>query len=160
MTTIAVNRDMMVSDSKVTMEAATQDRVYQSQKIWVLKNGDIMGCAGSNNDIEAFTKWYGSKKKKPRLQDLEVVVLSTKGTIHAFDETCTKDTITGPFYAIGSGGQAALGAMEAGADITKAVEIACRIDPSSGLPIQIIKREYQYTSTDHSPDSAIPLETS
>lgn len=157
MTTIAVNREMMVADSKVTMEAKTQDRVYQAQKLWVTKKGDIIGCAGPNEEIEAFIRWYGSRKKKPRFQELEAVVLTKKGEIIAYDETLAKDTITGLFYAIGSGGQAALGAMEAGASITQAIEIACRVDPSSGLPVQIIRRtcEYQYTSSDHSPDSTI-----
>lgn len=41
-------------------------------------------------------------------------------------------------YALGSGGDYALGAMHAGASPQQAIEIACRIDTGSGGAIQVI----------------------
>lgn len=140
MTTIAANRDRMVSDSKVTMEGGHGDRVYQAQKIVIYK-GDLIGCAGANEQIEAFLKWYGTKKKKPQFPrdtDFEALVLTKEGRLLAYDETLSRDVVTGDFYAIGSGGSAALGALYAGVSIETAVEIACRIDPHSGLPLQVL----------------------
>lgn len=132
----------MVSDSKVTMEGEAGSRIYQAQKI-VEKNGDFIGCAGSNEYIEKFMKWYGSKRKKPTLPkdaDFEALILKKDGRLLLYDETLTCDSITDPYYAIGSGGAAAHGALHAGATLEQAVEIACRIDPYSGLPIQILAR--------------------
>ena len=43
--------------------------------------------------------------------------------------------ITGPFAAVGSGGDAALVAMECGKKAQDAVRIACKYDPNSRPPI-------------------------
>lgn len=143
MTTIAATRTKMVSDSQVTMEGASGDRKYQAQKIQVHPNGDLVGCAGANEQIEAFMKWYGTKKKKPQFPkdtDFEALILTKKGQLIAYDETLSRDVLVGDFYAVGSGGSAALGALYAGATIESAVEIATRIDPYSGLPIQVLSQ--------------------
>ena len=140
MTTIAANHARMVSDSQVTMEGGNGDRVYQAQKIIRFK-GDLIGCAGSNQQIEAFLAWYGTKKKKPQFPkdvDFEALILTSKGDLFAYDETLSRDKLVGDFYAIGSGGSAALGALYAGASLEQAVTIATRIDPYSGLPIQTL----------------------
>ena len=41
--------------------------------------------------------------------------------------------------AVGSGGDVAMGAMLAGATSQQAVRIACKLDSSSGMPVQIFK---------------------
>lgn len=43
-----------------------------------------------------------------------------------------------PFYAIGSGDEYAMGAMEAGATVEEAVRIACKFDTLSELPIETL----------------------
>ena len=42
-------------------------------------------------------------------------------------------------YAIGSGAQYALGALEAGADVHKAMRIAKKFDLNTGGPVQVVK---------------------
>ena len=124
------------------MEGGHGDRVYQAQKILVYK-GDLIGCAGANEQIETFLAWYGTKKKKPQFPkdtDFEALVLTTKGELFAYDETLSRDKLTGDFYAIGSGGSAALGALHAGASLEQAVTIACLVDPHSGLPLQVLTK--------------------
>lgn len=139
MTTIAANRNMMCSDSKVTMEGR-EDRIYEATKL-VTKNGDIIGCAGSNENCEAFVNWYGSKKKKPKMVgDFEGLILKADGTLVFYDETLARDKLNHDFYAVGSGGNAARAAMLMGADPVRAVEIACLVDPHSGPPVQIVRR--------------------
>ena len=141
MTTIACNKDVMCADSKVTMEGR-EDRTYEAAKLLVTKNGDILGAAGSNDNCEIFFKWYGTKKKKPKIQgDFEALVLSKDGQLFFYDETFSCDKLNNDFYAVGSGGNAARAAMFMGADPVRAVEIACLVDPHSGPPVQIIRRE-------------------
>ena len=130
----------MVSDSKVTLEGQRGDSMYEAQKIQE-KNGELIGCAGTNDHIEVFMKWYGSKRKKPILPkdaDFEALILKKDGRLVLYDETFSYDAIKNPFYAIGSGGSAALGALHMGATLEQAIEIACKIDPASGLPIQML----------------------
>lgn len=145
MTTIAANKDKMVSDSKVTWETKSEDHTYSAQKLFLHpKTGDIIGAAGDNNHIEAFLAWYGTRKKKPEFganADFEAIVLTTKGDIWVYDETLSRDKIKGDFYAVGSGGNAALGALYMGATLEQAVEIACKVDPHSGPPTQVLARQ-------------------
>jgi hypothetical protein len=56
--------------------------------------------------------------------------------------------------AFGSGGDYALGAMHAGADAKRAVEVACKIDPHSGGEITVIDLSFQVAKPDISPKRA------
>ena len=133
---------MMVSDSKVTIENKNEDHVYHAAKIFRAVNGDLLGAAGTNSSCEAFFKWYGTKRKKPKLtDDFEAIVLTKTGKLVFYDETLSRDVLNHDHYACGSGGNAARAAMYMGANPVRAVEIACLVDPHSGPPIQILVRE-------------------
>jgi ATP-dependent protease HslVU (ClpYQ) peptidase subunit len=56
-------------------------------------------------------------------------------TIILLDGEMGPTEVIDDFVAIGSGAAYALGAMEAGADVVRAVEIACERDPSTSAPI-------------------------
>ena len=141
MTTIATNRKTMVSDSKVNVETKTEDRQYSATKIFEC-NGELIGCAGDNKYIELFTKWYGSKKKKPVFPndiDFEALILRKDGSIVYYDDALACDVIKQDFFAIGSGGNAARAAMIMGANPQEAVAIACQVDPHSAPPFQVLE---------------------
>lgn len=53
---------------------------------------------------------------------------------------CPSGPIQGEFFAIGSGSEFALGAMEMGAEAHEAVLVACRLDPWSDLPIDTLSQ--------------------
>ena len=132
----------MASDSRTTVESPTINRTYNSGKI-TERNGDIIGVAGDNDLIEKFLKWYGSKKKRPQFPtnaNFEALILTKTGELVYYDDTLSRDTLKHDYYAIGSGGDAARGAMAMGATPIKAVEIACTVDLYSGLPVQVIHR--------------------
>jgi len=140
MTTIAadVAEQAMCTDSKCTIG----DTWFPSTKIY---NRDdlLIGCAGGVSDIEKFMAWYDAEQdetNKPELDNLQALVLSTRG-LHLFDSTCTSFEIERGFHAVGTGGNAALGAMLAGKSLTEAVSIACMIDPNSGGDIVYNKLE-------------------
>ena len=146
MTTIISTRDMMVSDSRVSVDSDNpliDDYIFMAEKIYP-KGKALIGCCGSNDDIEKFVKWYGSRRKKPIISDKEfaALVLTNKGIYH-YDATLSKDKVNEPFTAIGSGCNAAKGAMYMGADPIKATEIVFLVDKHSGPPIQIVKLDEQ-----------------
>lgn len=140
MTTIAANRECMAADHKVT----DGDTSYRAAKIW--KRGSaIVGAAGSNSAINKFRKWIdrGYKGRLPEFLEEEAaefaaIVLNPDG-LFVFDSSCVPDRIIDPFYAIGTGKQAALAAMHMGAGPQKAVEIACEVDNSTGPPVVVLK---------------------
>lgn len=138
MTTIVANREKIVADSKVTDDR--HDRHYMAPKI-VEHKGDLIACAGDNDNIELFLKWYKSRRKRPKIKpgtDFDALVIRN-GRLYVYDNAFACDEVRNEFWAIGSGAEAALGALHAGADLERAVEIACRVDNSSGLPIQVMK---------------------
>jgi hypothetical protein len=65
--------------------------------------------------------------------DFSAIVISPDGQFLWTEELIAMPII--PPYALGSGREAALGAMYAGCDATNAVEIACKLDVYSGLPV-------------------------
>lgn len=136
MTTIVADKKRMLSDSRVS---TNHNRIYEAPKLH--RKGDaIIGCAGDNDAIETFLKWFGSKKKRPQFKpdSFDALVLTPEG-LYVYDETCSRDLVLGGFHAIGSGGDAALGALFMGADLETAVKIACKVDKYSGEPIQVME---------------------
>ena len=142
MTTVVGDRTRLVSDSRVS---GNNNIIYDSPKLFRVKDA-IIGCAGDNEAIEAFIKWYGSKKRKPKFkEDSFDALVVTKSGIYTYDETCSRDLVLGPWAAIGSGGSAALGALHMGASLEDACKIACKVDKYSGEPIQIMELDEKPT---------------
>ena len=56
----------------------------------------------------------------------------TTGDVVMYFDSVYPNKVVADFYAIGSGNELALGAMAAGADARRAVEIAIMLDTSSG----------------------------
>ena len=134
MTTIAADRFGMAADQKVV----DGDTNYRTRKIWPIGRA-IVGAAGDNTAIVKFTRWMekGGKGKTPTFdaeEDFEAMVLTPAG-LFVYDKSCQPDEVADPFYAIGSGKQAALAAMHMGATPQRAVEIACLVDNYSGEPV-------------------------
>ena len=120
------------------MVKASGDTQFTGPKL-VWKSGHVLGVAGGSEFGDTFIKWYGSKKKKPKIHgEFEALVLTPKGLYHV-DDGLSFNLVNDPWFAIGSGSHAALGALHAGKTLEEAVEIACRVDVNSGPPIQIMR---------------------
>lgn len=125
------------------------------RKIFRLKNGALLGTAGDSDDRDVRTLL--SKATPRRLPSrAELAALKTtfdgilvfpKGQVYvvsiSWDEhesegewTGAVDPITDNIVAVGHGAQFAYGAMEAGADPRRAVQITCRRDTTCALPLQ------------------------
>lgn len=148
MTTIAANKECMAADRKVV----DGDTHYKTAKIQRVGQA-IIGAAGSNPAIAKFMQWIQaehlrSKRSKPlplpSLIDPDdedsafAGLVLTPAGLFVYDVGCYPDLITDPFYAIGSGKQAALAAMHLGATPHKAVEVACLVDNCSDGPVDCL----------------------
>lgn len=144
MTTIVADKTRMVSDSKVVMTNTSGDTSILICAKITIKAKAIIGTCGEAHLGDEFIKWYGTKRKKPSVfgknADFEALVLTDKGLFH-YDEYLSGGKLNNPWFAIGSGSFAALGALHAGTTLEEAVEIACKVDNGSGLPIQVVKLE-------------------
>lgn len=147
MTTIAVSLPdgVMVSDSKVTLEHKGID--YPAVKI-IKKAGMLIGAAGHSGDCTRFMKWAASKfqDKEPKWAEEEGnedsiigIVLKDDGVYVWSQGDPEPEKVEADRFAVGSGGKAARAAMLMGATPEQAVEIACKVDPYSALPLQVLK---------------------
>lgn len=151
MTTIAFRSGILAADSRVTTDSeAGGTRIFICQKLYKktvkINGGDaeevILATAGESAPGELFVEWFGTGKDVTEMRDtfvlgeadFEVLVLRQSG-LYEVDKYCHLSKVLNPFYAVGSGAKAAMGAMHMGADARKAVEIACKIDPYSAPPI-------------------------
>lgn len=147
MTTVAVNLEegIMVSDSKVSLDHKGVD--YPAVKI-IKRAGMLIGASGHAGDCTRFMKWAAGKfqDKEPKWAEDEGTEDSVMGIVLKDDGIYVwsqgdpePERVEAPFYAIGSGGKAARAAMFMGASVEQAVEVACKVDPYSALPLQILK---------------------
>lgn len=143
MTVIAYRDGVLAADSRTTTESeAGGIRHFKCQKLF-RKKGSIIATAGENGPGLAFIRWYGSGRPFPEVfaigeADFSCLVLTAKG-LFEYDKWGVAEKITlpktAPFYAIGCGAKAALGAMHMGASARKACAVACRVDPLCDFPI-------------------------
>lgn len=139
-TTIVATRKVMAADRRVSDENSS----YSVCKI--KRIGDVLvGGAGSSPGINKFMRWYESgadSDKTPKLakeeEDIQILVL-TKAGLFVYDSSFIADELLNPFYALGSGAQAALAALHMGASAQKAIEIAAMVDNSTGDGIDILR---------------------
>lgn len=101
----------------------------------------IIGAAGDWADVLKFWNQLGKRKKKDSgLHDnseFEGIELHPAG-IFLYDAAGTRYQINDEYFAIGSGGPYAMGAMAMGATPEEAVAIAARFDPGTGGEVEVM----------------------
>lgn len=131
MTTIAADakRGLMACDSM----ASTADSWWPTTKVHRTPDA-LIGGAGETAAIRLFVAWYkdGQRLPKPKLPDTFCCLVLNGEGLYYWASNLVPEPIERGFHAIGSGGNAALGAMLAGANVKKAVEIATQVDTGSG----------------------------
>lgn len=136
MTTIAVSvvEGIMCSDS------LWHDGVKTGSMRKVIRTPEgLIGFAGTYSE---WVRWYEAYQVDPNpsitTEDLDIVMLTASG-IFTWNPTDKWFPIAEKFYAIGSGSDFAIGAMEAGATAAQAIQIACRRGANSRGPIRRYK---------------------
>jgi hypothetical protein len=119
---------------------STSDAWWPSTKVHRTSDA-LIGGAGESAAIRQFVAWYsdGQRVPKPKLPDSFCVLVLTGEGLFYWASNLVPEPIERGFHAIGSGGNAALGAMLAGANVKKAVEIATTVDPGSGGEVVLHK---------------------
>ena len=147
MTTIVVDRKegVMVSDNQNTLAGI----MTACRKIFKMKEGPnkgtLVGTVGApgpcfifmewftTHDAHNFTECYDDNQlmQVTDEEDFWCILLTPQKKIMIVDRFFVPEEIPAPYHAIGSGGNIALGAMDAGATAQDAVDIACARDTFS-----------------------------
>ena len=145
MSVVAVRNGIIAADTGGTLGGVK----FRSGKL--VRRGDIaIGHTGNAADGDTFAEWYfagadldalpkfhNREGHSPAIQ-FNALVLTPDGWAH-WDDWFVADSDMGrcnPFMAIGSGAEAAMGAMHMGADAIRAVEAACAVTKNCELPVE------------------------
>lgn len=140
MTTIAYREGVLAGDSQ-----ATDSQKWQCVKVYRLDTeaGELLvGYCGEVFAAHVFMRWLTDGGREPDLgnEQFEAIVISAKtGRVTMWNQSLVPFRPRGKFFAIGSGGPVAMGAMHKGADAVEAVKIACKVDPYTGGPVRSLK---------------------
>ena len=136
---------IIVADSQNTDRGGV---MFRTNKIEKLKDGRYFMGAGNCYTIGITKRWadtgfdederpeYGAIFHDPDEYTFSCIVVSKDGnTVILVDDEMQPMEVTDDYVAIGSGATYCLGALDAGADAYRAIEIACDRDGSVSRPI-------------------------
>lgn len=110
-------------------------------KIHRLFDGSIIGITSSTPGIpEEFKAWLerGARMDDwgPGDIDLDAILVNTLGEVFLYTDSYYRcGPLVGDYFTVGSGKRYALGALRAGADPVRAVEVACECDSMCAGPV-------------------------
>lgn len=137
MTTIAYRDGIMAADSCVVYG----DGIAGHTKKLMRVKGAVIGYCGDFSSFQPFCKWYEAGADPAawpaQMERIGAMVASRAGLVR-YDGPHPM-FIEHSFHSIGSGFQAALGAMHMGASAVGAVKIATKVDLYSGGPVRTLK---------------------
>jgi ATP-dependent protease HslVU (ClpYQ) peptidase subunit len=141
MTTICYKDGILCSDSQMTSGGTVQS--YNTVKLHRLPGGWIGGCGGISDFSTVLEFLRGNIEELPKGLSFAGLYMKDNGECCVV-ESCAggyiRELVCHTFYAIGSGGDFAMGAMAAGASAKEAVKIAIKHDIYSGGRIRMVKR--------------------
>jgi ATP-dependent protease HslVU (ClpYQ) peptidase subunit len=148
MTTIAARKLpgrgwQIAADSQETIEGEDSgDIKLPCQKIFTHNDGGsnvIVATAGDSGAGLAFVEHirrHSAFRRDPE-REFDCLVKDKHGKLWMWSQDLIPVEITLPFYAIGTGRMAAFAALEMGANVRRAVEIAAKYDPYTGGDIVV-----------------------
>lgn len=140
MTTIAYRDGVLAADSQTTYGASTERTFGKT----VRRGAVLAGASGSSAICQRFLDWFraGMSGDPPAMSsgdDHDATGIIVHGPHHILLlNKVGWERRRAEFYAIGSGGEIATGAMAMGASAERAVEIATQHDAYTGGPITVL----------------------
>lgn len=141
MTTVVFKDGVFAADSLVTADSYTEGYTNKVRRV-----GNIyIGWAGNLCALEEFLKFIaGEPFNRAYLEDKEsrydfIVVNKETREVTEYNRNLIPTRLDMDYYAIGSGRSLAIGALLMGASPKKAVEIASKVDRTTGGKITVTK---------------------
>lgn len=122
MTTIATDGKTMAGDMLSTCNGQL---LGIRPKVHRLKDGRIAGASGPSTECQKLIRWLNEGGDKPELSDeVSAIILNLDGSVDWIDNKLEMLSGNVVPYAIGVGGELAIGAMLAGCTPEEAVKLA------------------------------------
>jgi ATP-dependent protease HslVU (ClpYQ) peptidase subunit len=142
MTTIACDGKSMAGDGQRnhlgTITSSTAEKIRR------LSDGRIVGTSGDVSFGDSFVAWLDKGGDQPKYEGdagFAALILQPNGELLIGGQDCKMSVIEKP-YAIGSGMDLAIGAMDAGKSPLEAVIIASNRDPHTGGAIMMLETSF------------------
>jgi len=149
MTTIAANLKSMAGDTMISgISTCYCDKIFRIRDT-------LVGVCGGNAYTTKFLEWYRKECPPDSMLDIGddddeksflALVLNSYG-LWLYSNLCEPDKLHDPYYAIGSGSQAACEAMRRGDTPTQAVKAAMKWDCATGGRITELTLTTQHSGT-------------
>ena len=135
MSTIVYRDGIMAADTRAF--AGYNLPIGTKTKIRFAPTGALVGVSTSKPGMsEAFMNWICDDGPEPAEYDLQAMIVEQTGEIYYYrGSLMPAGPLEADFMAIGSGAEAALGAMHMGATAEQAVEIAAKTDVWTAPPV-------------------------
>lgn len=141
MTTIVYRDGVMAGDRRVSSGSVVE---HETTKVHRRSDGTLIGIAGTSTDGWAFVLWMlsgepeGQRPSMDKDSQFEALVARPDGRVEWHNKAGLMPA-EGPHFAIGSGRQFALGALDMGASVERALEIAVRRDCFTGPDFDVVQ---------------------
>lgn len=139
MTTIAVNKTSIACDLQAThpggLKFKVKTKIFEIFQPLIYEKKFAFGLAGNLENFPDIIAFFSDPEntKLPKKLSIEGVVVTENKKIFTFTNPANWFLVNENKYAIGSGMNYAMAAMEAGKDPIEACRIASKFDPSTGL---------------------------
>lgn len=159
MSTITYRDGIMAADSRAYNGGRTP--IGAKMKIHRLEDGSLLGVSSPVvGQGEALRDWFNAGadvSEHPSPLDFQALLVKANGEVFYYSDTpFPSGPLAGPFWAIGSGEQYALGAMVCGATAIQAVEVAAGLDSMSQLPVAALTLRPEIEPEQPAPEDAAP----
>jgi ATP-dependent protease HslVU (ClpYQ) peptidase subunit len=110
----------------------TANSIFESKRVFI-------GFAGDTGSFGNILNWlYDPTGRVPKLGNVDLVMLNHRHEIYTAISLTNWLQMSQPFYAIGSGSEYAMGAMEAGKTPQEAIKVASKFDSSTGKGFTVL----------------------
>lgn len=134
--TVIAWKDGVIAADRCAIRGDTR---YEVQKLYRSRGAAVAG-AGGTDYVAAMLEWWRSgadpatfPEKYQATPDYAILVVAESGNVCTYDRTPYPTWLRGPYGAIGSGREFAIGAMAAGASAEEAIMIAAKHCEGVGL---------------------------
>jgi ATP-dependent protease HslVU (ClpYQ) peptidase subunit len=137
MTTVAYRDGVLAGDTMVS--DGTGCIICYERKVYKLSDGCLYGYAGGVEEGQRLLHAIKRGDAPPSLGDTEALLIMPNRKVYLYEGNMWIKQTRQPYIALGTGGTAAYGAMDAGADAETAANIGVKRDNKSGGKVLVVR---------------------
>lgn len=143
MTTIAYDGRSLAGDTQTSL---FNDRYV---KVRTLSDGRLYGACGELQDMIAVRQWLEFSGDKPKVEDGFACIVIAAGECLHYENKLVAMPVAHPHFAVGSGRDFAMAAMQLGKSAAEAITVAHALDIHTGAEVVeiAVQRDYHVNVT-------------